>query len=260
MSGSPQALRRIARFFATLAWPLWTASTILLAWELSIDLFDVRPFIITKPSAIGARILADFTSGEIFTHFFITGQEVLIGIALAAFFGIALGTLIGLSGLAERMFYPIILVVQTIPKVAIAPLLIIWLGYGINSKIVTAALLAFFPVLVNVIAGIKTVDARRITLMRMLCASPTQVFFKVRLPNMLTYLFAGLEVGVVLALIGAIVGEFVGASQGLGSLLIQRQAAIDVSGVFSAVAYLSFMGLSLTLLIKFIRRQVVFWY
>ena len=96
--------------------------------------------------------------------------------------------------------------------------------------------------------------------MRMLCASPTQVFFKVRLPNMLTYLFAGLEVGVVLALIGAIVGEFVGASQGLGSLLIQRQAAIDVSGVFSAVAYLSFMGLSLTLLIKFIRRQVVFWY
>lgn len=239
--------------------PIMMGVGILLTWEFCVAWMEVPSYILSKPSVIGQRIVQDFTSGEVIPHLITTFIEVVSGIAIAAFLGLSLGTLIGMFSIVDKAIYPIILVIQTIPKVAVAPLMIIWLGYGISSKIVTAALLAFFPVLVNVVAGIKTVDTRRITLMRMLCASPLQTYLKVRLPNMLTFLFAGLEVAVVLALIGAIVGEFVGASVGLGSLIIQRQAQVDVSGVFSILAYLSVMGLLLTLTVKLIGRKIVFW-
>lgn len=122
-----------------------------------------------------------------------------------------------------------------------------------------AALIAFFPILVNVIAGLKTTDARRVLLMKALRASPLQIYMKVRLPSMLPYLFAGLEVGIVFSLIGAIVGEFVGASVGLGSLIIQRQAVVDVAGVFSVLAYLSLMGLAMSLAVKLVANRMTFW-
>lgn len=239
--------------------PLGVAVAILIAWEFAVAMTGVPSYILSPPSVIGQRIVQDFSSGEVIPHLVTTFIEVLSGIAIAALLGLALGTLIGMFSMVDKAIYPIILVMQTIPKVAVAPLMIIWLGYGMSSKIVTAALLAFFPVLVNVVAGIKTVDPRRITLMRMLCATPLQTYLKVRLPNMLTFLFAGLEVAVVLALIGAIVGEFVGASVGLGSLIIQRQAQVDVSGVFSILAYLSATGLLLTLTVKLAGRRIVFW-
>ncbi|HWW47200.1 MAG TPA: ABC transporter permease [Xanthobacteraceae bacterium] len=248
-----------ASFLFNLALPVAAACAILLAWELCVALMEVPPYILAPPSVIGERIVSDFRSGEVIPHLTTTLTEVVTGIVIAAILGLTLGTMIGIFPIIDKMLYPIILVIQTIPKVAVAPLMIIWFGYGMSSKIVTAALLAFFPVLVNVVVGIKTVDPRRITLMRMLCATPLQTYFKVRLPNMLTYLFAGLEVGVVLALIGAIVGEFVGASVGLGSLIIQRQALVDVAGVFSILAYLSVTGLLLTLAVKAIGRRVIFW-
>lgn len=258
-SGSLSSIARLAAPLNQLALPLCTGAAIIALWQVSVSVLEVPAYILPTPSAIAVRFVADVASGEIVPHFLVTLTEVLLGLAAAATLGLVLGTLIGIFPAVDRTIYPIILVIQTIPKVAIAPLLIIWFGYGISSKVVTTALLAFFPILVNVIAGIKTVDARRLTLMRMLCATPLTTFLKVRLPNMLTYLFAGLEVGVVLALIGAIVGEFVGASEGLGSLLIQRQAAVDVSGVFSILVCLSLMGLALTMAVKVIRRRIVFW-
>jgi NitT/TauT family transport system permease protein len=159
----------------------------------------------------------------------------------------------------ERIVYPYVLALQTIPKVAIAPLMIIWVGFGIQSKIVTAGLIAFFPILVNVIVGLKTVEPRRILLMRALKANGWQTFVKVRLPSMLPYLFAGFEVGIIFAIIGAIVGEFLGSSRGLGSLVIQRQAAIDVAGVFSILFYLSVMGIALNLILRSIAKRYAFW-
>lgn len=252
-------IARLAASVHRLALPLCAGAAIIAVWQVSVAALDIPAYILPPPSAIAERFVADVASGDVAPHFLVTLAEVLLGLAVAAVLGLVLGTLVGIFPAVDRTIYPIILVIQTIPKVAVAPLLIIWFGYGISSKVVTTALLAFFPILVNVIAGIKTVDARRITLMRMLCATPVATFFKVRLPNMLTYLFAGLEVGVVLALIGAIVGEFVGASEGLGSLLIQRQAAVDVSGVFSILVCLSLMGLALTMVVKAVRRRIIFW-
>lgn len=228
-------------------------------WELAVRWLQVPQFILPSPLAIAARVAQDFTSGLIFPHFLQTLAEVLAGFLLATLIGVGLGTLVALVRIVERVVYPFVLALQTVPKVAVAPLFIIWFGFGIEPKIVTAAVIAFFPILVNVIAGLKATDPRRLLLMRALKASRWTTFSKVQLPGMLPYLFAGLEVGIIFAVIGAIVGEFIGASLGLGSLVIQRQAGVDVAGVFSVLFYLSFMGVTLNLVLRWIARRWVFW-
>jgi len=232
---------------------------LLALWEAAVRFWEVPQFVLPPPTDVIRRLAADFTSGVLIGHFVTTLIEVVLGFAFAAIIGVGLGCAIGLVSMVERIVYPYVLALQTIPKVALAPLMIIWVGFGIQSKIVTAGLIAFFPILVNVVAGIKTVEPRRILLMRALKASPWQTFIKVRLPSMLPYLFAGFEVGIIFAVIGAIVGEFLGSSRGLGSLVIQRQAAIDVAGVFSVLFYLSVMGIALNLILRSIARRYAFW-
>jgi NitT/TauT family transport system permease protein len=228
-------------------------------WEGAVRFWEVPQFVLPAPTDVASRLVTDFTSGVLTVHFFTTLAEVVLGFVLAAILGVGLGCAIGLVPVVERVVYPYVLALQTIPKVAIAPLMIIWVGFGIQSKIVTAGLIAFFPILVNVIVGLKTVEPRRILLMRALKASGWQTFLKVRLPSMLPYLFAGFEVGIIFAIIGAIVGEFIGSSRGLGSLVIQRQAAIDVAGVFSILFYLSVMGIALNLILRSIAKRYAFW-
>lgn len=236
-----------------------TSIVLLAAWEASVHLFAIPAYILPTPSAVAARFYQDLATGLIVPHFWLTLVEVVLGFLIAIVVGVGLGTAVGLVPVLDRTIYPILLAFQTVPKVAIAPLLIIWFGYGAHSKAIMAALIAFFPILVNVIAGLKTTDARRVLLMKALRASPLQIYMKVRLPSMLPYLFAGLEVGIVFSLIGAIVGEFVGASVGLGSLIIQRQAVVDVAGVFSVLAYLSLMGLAMSLAVKLVANRMTFW-
>ena len=235
-------------------------TVVLLAlWEAAVRFWEVPQFVLPPPSDVLGRLAIDFTSGVLIGHFITTLIEVVLGFALAAILGVGLGCAIGLVPVVVRFVYPFVLALLTIAKVALAPLMIIWVGFGIQSKIVTAGLIAFFPILVNVVAGIKTVEPRRILLMRSLKASPWQTFIKARLPSMLPYLFAGFEVGIIFAVIGAIVGEFLGSSRGLGSLVIQRQAAIDVAGVFSVLVYLSVMGIALNLILRSIAKRYAFW-
>jgi len=239
--------------------PLLGLIVFLAVWEGSLRLFDVPQFILPTPLEIITQVIQDAVSGLILTHVQVTVAETLLGFLLAAALGIGLGCAVGLSPAFERIVYPYILALQTIPKVAVAPLMIIWVGYGIQSKVLTAGLIAFFPVLVNVVVGLKTVEPRMLLLMRALKANHLQTFVKVRLPSMLPYLFAGLETAVIFAVIGAIVGEFIGASQGLGSLIIQRQASIDVAGVFSALFYLSAIGIVLDAILRAIAHRYAFW-
>ncbi|MCO5066686.1 MAG: ABC transporter permease [Rhizobiaceae bacterium] len=229
-----------------------------LAWEASVVWFDVPEYVIPTPSRILQKLVSDITSGTILPHLQVTLIEVLLGFVLAAIGGLALGTASGLFPLFDRLTYPFILAFQAVPKVAIAPLLIIWFGYGIQSKVVTAAVIAFFPLFVNVSAGLKEADPRRLMLMRSLRASPLQTYIKVRLPGLMPYLFSGLEVALVLSIIGAIVGEFIGASVGLGSIIVQRQASIDVAGVFSVIIILSLMAVILTWLLRLVQARYRF--
>ena len=230
-------------------------SMILLAWQYA----GVPEFILPKPSSILVKFASDAASGVILPHLWATLLEVVAGFGFAALLGVALGSAIALIPMVDAVISPYVVALQTVPKVAVAPLFLIWFGFGLPSKVITAGLIAFFPILVNVIAGLRTVEPRRLLLMRALKAGPWEIFLKVRFPGMLPYLFAGLEVGIIFSVIGAIVAEFVGASVGLGSLIVQRQSAVDVAGVFSVLIYLSLMGLGLNFVLKLVTRRFVFW-
>jgi NitT/TauT family transport system permease protein len=230
-----------------------------LIWEVCVRFAGVPAFVLPAPTDVMRVAYNDLASGLIVRHFVVTLSEVLGGFVLAAIIGVALGTAIALFPILEKTLYPLVLAFQTVPKVAIAPLFLIWFGFGQQSKIITVATIAFFPILVNVVVGLSTVDSRRILLMRALRASPMTTYLKVQLPSMLPYLFAGLEVAIVFSVTGAIVGEFIGASVGLGSLIIQRQATVDVAGVFSVLLYLSLMGLALHGALKAVGRRYTSW-
>ena len=145
------------------------------------------------------------------------------------------------------------------PKIAIAPLIVVWFGFDTSSKVVIAATVAFFPVLVNVVVGLKTIDAGKLELMRSLRATRWQTFRLVQFPNALPFVFAGLDVAIVFSVLGAIVGEFVGAQRGLGNLILQFNMTLDIAGVFAVLIMLSLMGVALHLIMQAIQRYVIFW-
>jgi NitT/TauT family transport system permease protein len=159
----------------------------------------------------------------------------------------------------ERLVYPYIVALQTLPKVAIAPLFIIWFGYGLSSKVVVTALVCFFPVLVSVVAGFHATDQDQLDMMKAFGANKWQTLVRLRIPSALVLIFAGLEIAAVLAVIGAIVGEFVGAQAGLGFLIVTLNFNLDVAGVFAVLVYLSVIGLILHGLMRFAARRYVFW-
>ncbi|TWB87803.1 NitT/TauT family transport system permease protein [Bradyrhizobium macuxiense] len=227
--------------------------------EIAISAFHVAPYIFPAPSAIAVRLAQDVQSGEVWMNVGITLLEVVLGFFAGAIAAVALGTAVARIRIVEVILLPYVLVIQTIPKIAIAPLFLIWFGFGLSAKVVSAALLAFFPIFVNVVSGLKDIDEKRIVLMRALRATPVQIFLKVRLPSMLPYFFAGMETGIVFAVLGALVGEYIGGSVGLGALVIQRQAAMDVAGVFSTLVFLSCMGVTLNGVVRVAKRRLVDW-
>jgi len=191
--------------------------------------------------------------------FLYTLTEVLSGFAIAIVLGVTVGAFVALIPLADRVLSPYIVAFQTIPKVAVAPVIIIWFGFGIESKIVLVALIDFFPILVNAVAGFRSTDPRQILLMRAMNASAWQIFVKVRLYNAVPYLMAGMYIAIVFSVIGAVLGEFLGSSQGLGSQILQRQSAMDVVGVFSILVILSVMGVTLNYAVRLLWRRIAFW-
>ncbi|MGH6943822.1 MAG: ABC transporter permease [Geminicoccaceae bacterium] len=231
----------------------------LLVWEALVRVFAVPSFILPAPSSIAVALYRGFASGLYPYHIWVTLSETLLGFALAATVAFVFGTIIALSRPVEYFLYPYIVMFQSMPKVALAPLVVIWFGLGIASKTVNAALVAFFPLMVNTIAGLRAADEDRIELMRSLGASRMQIFRMLRLPSALPFLMAGLEVAMVFALTGSIVAEFVGAVAGLGSLIQSMNFTLDVAGQFSVLLILSLLGLALNRTILWIRRRVLFW-
>jgi NitT/TauT family transport system permease protein len=239
--------------------------TILLAvlfvggWQWAIWFFSIAPIIIPGPIAVAVALRDGILSGELPAHFIVTFGEVMMGFIVGAVLGLAWGVLVGLSPLMERVVYPYIVAFQTVPKVAIAPIIVIWFGYGMSSKVIITATIAFFPVLANTIVGLRAAPRDQVELMIALTASRWQIFRLVRFPQALPYIFVGLDVAIVLAVIGAIVGEFVGAQSGLGYLILQRDFNLDMAGVFAILLILSALGIGLHLLVTKLRRHIVFW-
>lgn len=228
-------------------------------WHFAVLLLEVSPLIFPGPLAVARALVELFQSGEIVKHLGVTLYEILAGFAFGALFGLLLGALIGQSSLLEAVLYPYVVAFQTVPKVAVAPLFVLWFGFDTTSKVVITATIVFFPVLANTIVGLRSAPKDQIELMKAFTASPWHVFRMVRLPQALPYVFAGLDIGIVLAVIGAIVGEFVGAQAGLGYLILQRNFSMDAAGMFAILVVLSLIGLVLHSLMRLIARRVIFW-
>jgi NitT/TauT family transport system permease protein len=228
-------------------------------WEAAVRLLHVPGFILPPPSQIGAALYRGALSGVYLQHFWITLAETLLGFALGSSVAFVIGTVLAASRPAEYFLYPYIVMFQSVPKVALAPLVVVWFGLGLTSKVVSAALIAFFPLLVNTIVGLRSADEDRIDLMRSLGATQMQIFRMLRLPSALSFIMAGLEVAIVFSLVGAIVAEFVGAEAGLGMLIQSRNFSMDVAGEFAVLFILAAMGLALNAVLAAIRRRVLFW-
>ena len=228
-------------------------------WEWVVRAWNVPAFLAPAPSAVVASLAGGIQSRLYVEHFWVTLYEALLGFLIAAGAGILIGAVIAQFRLVERTLYPYLVALQTLPKIAVAPLIIVWFGFGISSKIIIAATVAFFPVLVNVIVGLKTVDQSKLDLMRSLKATRWQTFRLVQFPNALPFVFAGLDIAIVFSVLGAIVGEFVGAQRGLGNLILQFNVSLDIAGVFAVLLLLSAMGVTLHLIMQAIQRRVIFW-
>jgi NitT/TauT family transport system permease protein len=206
-------------------------------WQGVTWWFKVPVYLVPPPSLIFRAFVEGISSGVFLSNALVTFTEALGGFLIAAVLGLVIGAAIAQSQLIERTLYPYLITIQTTPKVAIAPLFVIWFGFGITSKIVVAATVAFFPILVNVIAGLRSIDNEKIELMRSLNASKWQVFRMAQLPNSLPVVFAGLQVAIVFSILGAIVGEFVGSKVGLGNLILQANTNLDAAGVFAVLLF-----------------------
>lgn len=247
--------RLIARFGA----PLAGGVVIFLAWEFLPPLFNVSKLLLPPPSAVIRSIGLVYAHGLLVDNFLITLVEALSGFALGSICGIFFAFLVTRSLLIERMLLPYLIGLQALPKVALAPLIVVWIGIGIESKIVIAAVISFFPVLINSIVGFSTVESEKLDLLRSLVASRWQMFRIVIFPNSLPFIFAGLNVAVVLSITGALVGEFIGADRGLGNLLLQLNYNMDISGMFAVLAVLALLGILLYALVRFLHTRIVFW-
>jgi NitT/TauT family transport system permease protein len=240
------------------AYPLAALAAGALAWDVAVRLFDIKPFILPAPLAVVDEIVRSFP--KLVANGWVTLQEVLAGFALAIAVGLPLALLIASSPLAEKTIQPLLVGSLAIPKIAIAPLFIIWLGFGIAPKILMAFLLALFPIVIGAVGGLRAVETEKLYLARSMGATRGQVFRHIRLPNAMPALFGGLKLAVTFAVTGAVVGEFIGTDRGLGRLIVVANGNLDTAALFAAIVVLSVMAIALFLVVEAVERYVVHWH
>ena len=233
--------------------------SLILIWEYGTQLLNVSPSVLPRPSDIIVALFRKLGDPVFWDAVGATTQAALSGFFIAAAVALVIGTVVSQVPLIERIVMPYIVAFQAVPKVALAPLFVVWFGFGLTSKVMMAAVIAFFPMLINVIEGLKSAEPDRIQMLRVFGASKMQIFRMVRLPSATPFIFAGLEMGLVFSILGAVVGEFIGAQKGLGVLLLQANYNFDVPAMFAVLLVLSAMGLSAHLGLGFIQKRVAFW-
>ena len=231
---------------------------ILAAWEIAVRALDVQKWLLPAPSDIAVSLYAD--APLLWRHTLATMLEIAVGFGLALACGVALAVAIGMSRTLERAVYPFVIASQTIPIIVIAPMLLIWVGYGLAPKVIVVALISFFPIVVNMVDGLKSVDRDMVDLMRTMGANRWQIFAKALVPSSLPYLFSGVRVAVAVSVIGAVIGEWVGSSEGLGYLMLRSKPQFLTERVFAAIAILSAIGVGLFALAGIIERLSIPWW
>ncbi len=229
-------------------------------WKFVIFIFKFPEFILPSPESVFIEWYLLLKSGSLLNHTLTTLYEILAGFGIGILLGLIPGYFVAKSKQVEQTLSPYLVALQTAPKIALAPLIVIWFGFGLLSKIVIVALIVFFPILVNTIVGIKSVDKNLLDLMKISKATKLQIFRLIELPSSLPVLFAAFKTGITLAVIGAVVGEFVGANSGLGYLTIYAAGLMDTPQVFVAILQLTVLGIILYLIIDFLENIIIPWY
>jgi NitT/TauT family transport system permease protein len=237
--------------------PLAAIVGLLFAWWASVIVFEIKPFIAPNPVNVVKVLIA--RSDILFANLVPTAIEAFLGLLLGNFAAIALATVFVHRRTAEEAFFPIAVMINTVPVVAKAPILVLLLGNGMEPKIAIAALICFFPTLVNMVRGLQDVNPQALELMRVLSASPREVFFKLRVQNSLPYLFSALKIAASTSVIGAIVGEWIGSTKGIGALIIQATYAFDTPLLYATIIVGSTFSACFFGLIGLVERRVVKW-
>jgi NitT/TauT family transport system permease protein len=230
---------------------------VVVLWEVVIRLFKVPTFVLPAPTAIVISLVDNWRQLAVASQ--ATALEVLFGFMLSAVVGVLVALVIVRFERFGRALYPLIVLFQNVPKVALAPIFILWFGYGLAPKIVLIVVIAFFPVAIDMLAGLQSVEPSFISLMRSVGAGKGKIMLRVRIPHSLPHLMAGLKVAITFSVIGAIVGEFAGANQGLGYVIQFASTQLDTPLIFAALVVVSVLGLAFYYIVEFAERVLVPW-
>jgi NitT/TauT family transport system permease protein len=238
--------------------PTLTLVAIMLAlWEATTRLFHLPTFVLPAPSTVASVLI--FRQDELFTAARVTAEEVLFGFILSGVVGIVVALVIARFDAFGRALYPLVVLFQTVPKIALAPLFILWFGYDLQPKVALIVVIAFFPVALDMLAGLQSVDQNLVILMRSVGATRTEILRRVQIPNSLPQLMSGLKIAVTLSVIGAIVGEFAGASAGLGYMIQFASTQMEAPLVFAALVEVSLLGLVFFYAVEAVEHRFITW-
>jgi len=259
MSWQDAAGRRSARGLTWLTAPL-IALALVAAWHLYVTQAGVSRFILPAPGQVWEALLEILETPSTWRHLQVTIYQTLGGFAIALVVGVGLGAVLAKLAWLERALNPFIVASQVVPKVALVPLFVVWFGFGPTSKVVTAAILAFFPIFTNTLLGVKSVDLGHRDVMTTLGGTRWQSFSQLELPSALPYILTGMEVGIVLAIIGSVVGEYLGGNQGLGYMLIAKMNAFETDALFAVIVVMTVVGFVFYAAVGLLRRLVIPWH
>ncbi len=254
---SPAASKRARRWLLDYLPALAVFAAFVLLWQIAVSFLGVREYLLPSPGAVLRAMFSD----EIpwLRHAWVTALEIAGAFVLAAVAGVVLGVAIAWSPFMSRALTPFLVFVNTLPKVAVAPLFLIWLGYGILPNMLIGALIGFFPVVINTAVGLTQIDADLVDLGRVFNAPKWKVFVKIRVPNAMPYILSALKVTATAAVVGAIVGEFVASQRGLGYVIITTQSSMNTPAAFAALVWISVLGLVLFGFVALLARLLVPW-
>ncbi|GGH34907.1 ABC transporter permease [Microbacterium album] len=229
-------------------------------WHIVVTALEVNPFIFPPPAEVWQSFVQLMGNQRTWSATATTVSEVVIGFLIAVVSGLVVGVVLGKLRWLEVSLRPLIVIAQVAPKVAFVPLFVIWFGFGMTSKIVLSALLAFFPIMLNVLLGVRSVEQGQREVMQSLNATRWQKFVQLEMRSLQPYLFAGMEVAIVLATIGAIVGEYLGGNDGLGNMVVSAMNSLDAAMTFALILWLSVIGLALYLIVNELKRFFIPWH
>ena len=260
----PAAHRASRRASVLRRLPEWALSTtlfvaLLVGWQAFIDLRGLPPLVLPGPAVVWRVMVEQLGQGALWPHVWTTLAEVSAGFLVGSALGLALGTAVAFSGRLGRVIRPYIVASQAMPKLALAPIMVVWFGFDLTPKVVIAGLISFFPLFENMVAGLQAAEPDALELFHSLRASRWQTFAKLRLPWALPFIMAGLRVALILSLVGAVVGEFVGANKGLGALIVSAQGTMNTPLMFAVFVILTVVGIVLSLLADAAERAVLRW-